>query len=363
MPATMRQAFFPALHRLPEMWEAPMPVCHDGELLVKVKMASICNLTDTHTIEGLHPPHHLWIDHFTNPPNSFPAPVGHEAGVEVVEVGRGVSGFKPGDRAYTVRASEMFAEYAVVKPTDATLIPDSISWEVAAPIEMLTAVFPVVEECVRPGDRVVILGQGASGLIATQLAKLNGAADLIVVEPLAYRRELALRLGADLALDPTGVDVEAAIMERTHGGAHAVIECVGAPETLAMTVRLLKRKGLSDEGYGGIIGVFGACRQPAAFDFMMLHWKGARICTAAGSRYGYTRFTSQQCLRLLDKGLFDYPALITHKYPLDAVTAAFDMVMHHQDRYVKVIVDPWAHAEDVNAGPEAYRILNEARGW
>ncbi|MEN6478289.1 MAG: zinc-binding dehydrogenase [Anaerolineales bacterium] len=363
MTAMMRKAFFPALHRLPEVWEVPVPECHDGELLVKVKMASICNLTDTHTIEGLHPPHNLWLDHFTNPPNAFPAPVGHEAAAEIVEVGRGVSGFKPGDRCYTVRASEMFAEYAVCQPTDATPIPDSLSWEVAAPIEMLTAVWPVVEECVRPGDRVVILGQGASGLIATQLAKLNGAADLIVVEPLAYRRELGLALGADLALDPQAVDVEEAIRERTHGGAHAVIECVGAPDTLAMTVRLLKRKGLSDEGYGGIIGVFGACRQPAPFDFMMLHWKGARICTAAGSRFGYTRYSAQACLNLLESGRFDYTKLITHKFPLEAITLAFDMVMHHTDRYVKVLVDPWGKVTDPSAGPQAYRIFDERRGW
>jgi 2-desacetyl-2-hydroxyethyl bacteriochlorophyllide A dehydrogenase len=359
----MRKGFFPALHELPVVREVPIPACGDGEVLVKVKMASICNLTDTHTIEGLHPPHHLWIDHFTNPPNSFPAPIGHEAAVEVVEVGRGVRGLKAGDRAFTVRASEMMAEYAVISPTDATIIPDGISWEVAAPLEMLMAVYPLAEECVRPGDRVVILGQGASGLIATQLAKIAGAADLIVVEPQPFKRQLALELGADLALDPHAVNVVEAVMERTHGGAHAVIECVGLPSTLSMTVELLKRKKLSDEGYGGIIGVFGACRQPAPFDFMMLHWKGARIATAAGSRYGYTRFSAQQCLRLVESGLFNYEKLITHKYPLDAIALAFDMIMRQRDRFVKVLVDPWATVQDPAAGPEAYRIFDEYRSW
>ncbi len=363
MAEMMRKGFFPALHQLPIVRDAPIPACGDGEVLVKIKMASICNLTDTHTIEGLHPPHHLWIDHFTNPPNSFPAPIGHEAAVEVIEVGRGVSSLKPGDRAFTVRASEMMAEYAVIKPTDATLLPESISWEVAAPLEMLMAVYPLAEECVRPGDRVVVLGQGASGLIATQLARIAGAADLIVVEPQAHKRQLALELGANLALDPNAVDVVEAVMERTHGGAHAVIECVGQPATLAMTVELLKRKGLSDEGYGGIIGVFGACRQPAPFDFMMLHWKGARICTAAGSRYGYTRFSAQQCLRLVETGQFDYEKLITHKFPLEALGQAFDMIMHQRDRFVKVLVDPWARVADPAAGPEAYRIFQDRRAW
>ena len=96
---------------------------------------------------------------------------------------------------------------------------------------------------------------------------------------------------------------------------------------------------------------------------MMLHWKGARICTAAGSRFGYTRYSRQACVNLVESGQFNFEKLITHKYPLDAVTQAFDMVMHHTDRYIKVLIDPWGHAEDLNAGPEAYRIFDETRGW
>jgi threonine dehydrogenase-like Zn-dependent dehydrogenase len=363
MTEKMRKAYFPALHEMPVVRDAPIPECGDGQVLVQVKIASICNLTDTHTIEGLHPPHNVWLDHFQTPPNSFPAPIGHEAAVEVLEVGRGVQGLAPGDRAFTVRASEMMAGYALISPRDATKIPDSISWEEAAPLEMLMAVYPIVEEAVRPGDNVVILGQGASGLIATQLARIAGAGDLIVVEPQAYKRQLALDLGANLALDPGEVNVVEAVLERTHGGAHAVIECVGLPETLAMTVELIKRKRLSDEGYGGIIGVFGACRQPAPFDFMMLHWKGGRICTAAGSRFGYTALSAELGVRLVERGVFDYKKLITHKFPLEAIPLAFDMIMHQRDPYVKVLVDPWARVEDPAAGPEAYRIFEEYRQW
>ena len=54
----------------------------------------------------------------------------------------------------------------------------------------------------RFGDRVVVLGQGASGLLVTQCARLAGARQLITVEPLAFKRELSTRLGADVALDP-----------------------------------------------------------------------------------------------------------------------------------------------------------------
>ena len=86
----MRQAFFPKLNELPiTRDDIPVPRPADDQVLIKVKMASICNLTDTHTVTGEHPPHNLWAEgYLTNPPNSFPAPIGHEAAGEIVEVGK-----------------------------------------------------------------------------------------------------------------------------------------------------------------------------------------------------------------------------------------------------------------------------------
>ena len=96
----MRQAFFPKLNELPiTRDDIPTPRPADDQVLIKVKMASICNLTDTHTVTGEHPPHNLWAEgYFTNPPNSFPAPIGHEAAGEIVEVGKEVKNLKVGDR-------------------------------------------------------------------------------------------------------------------------------------------------------------------------------------------------------------------------------------------------------------------------
>jgi threonine dehydrogenase-like Zn-dependent dehydrogenase len=357
----MKQAFFPALHEMPVVKDGPIPECGDGEMLVKVKMASICNLTDTHTIEGLHPPHDQWITHFETPPGAFPAPVGHEGAVEILEIGCGVEGFEVGDRAFTVRASEMMAEYAVILPGDATKIPDHISWAEAAPMEMLHCTFPLIDQTVSPGISVAILGQGASGLMATQCVRLAGARQIIVTEPEGFKRELALKLGATAALDPHQVDVVEAVRDLTDGqGVDTVIECVGLPETISMTVDLLRRRSATSTSLN--IGVFGACKEHVPFDFFKLHWKGGCVYTASSTRLGYSAATRQRCVDLMASGLFDMKPLITHKFPLSKLPLAFDMIMHNRDPYVKVVIDPeWEEADDAGGGPEAYRIYDEYR--
>ena len=339
----MKRAFFPGLNQLPIVRDdIPVPRCGDGEVLLRVKMGSICNLTDTHTISGLHPPHHLWAEgHFVNPPNAFPAPVGHEGAAEILEVGRAVKGFKPGDRVCTVHISDMFSEFTVGEPRYISRIPENMSWDEAAPIEMLTCVIPLIEETVRVGDTVAILGQGASGLMATQCAKIAGAREIIVFEPKAFKRKIALELGASQAFDPCVVDPAETVLDLTHGeGVNTVIECVGIPETIKSTTKMIgKRKSITG-GRGGTIGVFGACRAPVEFDFMELHWKGGRVFSVGGTEYGATQAARERAVDLVASGLFRMKPLLTHKFPLSKTPEAFDMIMNDREPYIKVLIDP-----------------------
>jgi len=361
----MKKAFFPALHELPMVRDdIPVPSYKEDQVLVKVKMGSICNLTDSHTIEGAHPPHHLWVSgHFTNPPDCFPAPIGHEGTGEIVEAGSAVKNFKVGDRVSTVFASEMFAEYAVVNREHLAKLPDCISWEEAAPMEMVFCVWPLVEESVRPGDVVVILGQGSSGLITTQCTAIAGARKIIVVEPDEFKRDLAMKLGAHVALDPGAVDIEAAVSELTDGiGADTVLECVGIPETIALTTRITRSGAISGEDYKGIIGIFGACREPVPFDFMEVHWKGIKILSCGCTQYGYTQFALNRAVRLVESGQFLMKPLITHKFPMSEIGRAFDMIMNRKDPYIKVLLDPEAHEDPgTQKSLKDYRVFDEER--
>ena len=77
-----------------------------------------------------------------------------------------------------------------------------------------------------------------SGLILLQLAKLSGASNIIAVEPVEAKRMHALRLGADIALDPMSQDIAAVLKERGLEQVDAVIECVGRPETIEQAISL-----------------------------------------------------------------------------------------------------------------------------
>lgn len=355
---TMKQAFFPKLGELPIVRDdVPIPEHSDDQVLIKVKMASICNLTDTHTVTGEHPPHDLWAEgHFTNPPNAFPAPIGHEAAGEVVEVGKHVKNLKVGDRVSSVHLSAMMAEYAVGEPNVLVKLPSSISWEEAAPIELLNCVYSLAEASVRLGDTVAILGQGSSGLIATQLARLRGARAIYVFEPEPHKRELALKLGATAAYDPRENDPVDTVMELTHGeGVDAVLECVGIPETLTPTTRMITKMNtrLSGSRGGGTIGIFGACRQLAPFDFMELHFKGGRVFTCGGSPYGYSEFSLQRSVDLVASGMFQMKPLLSHRFPLEQTRDGFDLLMNKREPAIKVLIDPEGKAAE---GPWPKRL-------
>ena len=174
----------------------------------------------------------------------FPLPLGNMAIGEVTEVGEGVSRFQPGERVFghlSIRETHTVPE-GRLEPAPAGMSPEEIvCWD---PAEF--AFGAVRDAKVRLGDRVVIFGMGAIGLMALQMARLSGAADLIAVDPLANRRELALQLGADLALNPTAGDVSIAVQDRLGGrGADVAIEASGAYPALHEAIRVV--------GIGGMV--------------------------------------------------------------------------------------------------------------
>jgi len=84
---------------------------------------------------------------------------------------------------------------------------------------------------IRPGDRVVVLGGGPIGIAACAILKRAGASMVIISEPQKERAKLALKLGADVAIDPTEVDFADRVLELTKGmGADLFMEATGLPE-------------------------------------------------------------------------------------------------------------------------------------
>jgi len=165
------------------------------------------------------------------------------SGVGTVEaVGSEVKDWKPGDRVF----GRMDVRETNVCDEDALYALGQIDPQTALCLEPGYVSFHCIRESgVRYGDLVAVVGLGAIGLIAVEMARASGAERVFAVDPLPRRREWALRNGADEAFDPTSADgVALAIHERTDGkGVDIAIEVSGAYAGLQTALRCVRMMG------------------------------------------------------------------------------------------------------------------------
>jgi 2-desacetyl-2-hydroxyethyl bacteriochlorophyllide A dehydrogenase len=142
-------------------------------------------------------------------------------------------------------ADAMMAEYIIAHQRQVWKIPDSISLEEATLTEVVGASLPAI--CLAPfkiGDSVMVMGAGTCGLIILQLAKLQGATKLTVVEPVESKRKLALKFGADNVIDPKKQNVVAEAIKLTDKrGFDRVIEASGDSKMFPLAIEMLAQCG------------------------------------------------------------------------------------------------------------------------
>lgn len=164
----------------------------------------------------------IWDDH------TFREDPGYQLVGVVEEVGTDVSQFKIGDRITSLYSHASLA----TMPTDPWMvlpIPESVSDEEAAFVALGSVALHAIRRMqIQLGETLFIFGAGIIGLIALQLAKLNGAQQVIVSDRSDFRLALAKKLGADVTLNPDQVDVPTELRKLTNGkGADIVLEAVG----------------------------------------------------------------------------------------------------------------------------------------
>lgn len=181
---------------------------------------------------------------------------------------------------------------------------------------------------VSPGDRVVIFGSGPMGLMHTALASSRGAA-VMVLEPESDRRELALRMGAERAVDPTVESPGTAISEWTEGrGADVAILATPFTRTHDDLLRAMAPRGR-------VCAFSGLPRDDSqgAIDFNLLHY---RELTLVGA-YGCTSASDAEALRLLASGKVDLRPLISRRMPLGSIEEAFRLIEEREA--LKCVID------------------------
>jgi 2-desacetyl-2-hydroxyethyl bacteriochlorophyllide A dehydrogenase len=308
--------------------EVDEPIPRPDEVIVELGACGICG-TDRAIFRG-------------DTPQEFPIVLGHEFSGTVVAAGSEVQTLSVGQQVAVdpnvtcglcsycrrdlphlcSRLSPLgiarrggYAERSAVPERNAHPLPGGVSLEEAALTEPLSC-------CVRGmqlaniglGDTVVVLGAGPMGCLLIQVARMEGAASIIVSEPMPARRELALDLGADVVLD-AGSDVAEVVFDRTQGvGADVVIEAAGKLATAEAALSLVRR--------GGTVLWFGV---PPASERMQIspYWVNDNEITIRGSFNNPLTFS--RSLELIGAGRVKVGPLITDSVPLREMEAALDL--------------------------------------
>lgn len=125
-------------------------------------------------------------------------------------------------------------------------LPEDMDMKKAALTEPVSICLHGVDMCrIKPGDTVAVSGGGGIGNLTMQLARLSGGTRVTLFEPIAWKREAALKAGADYVLDPLAPDFHEKAMKITDGyGFDVIFECSGAKSTIASCYDLMSRGGV-----------------------------------------------------------------------------------------------------------------------
>lgn len=325
--------------------EMPTPPIGPGELLVRVEASGICG-SDVMEWYRL---------------DRAPLVLGHEIGGQIVEVGDGVEGYKAGERvsvAHHVPCNTChyclsghptacdtlhrtnfdpggFTEYvrlpAINVDRGVYLLPDEISFEEATFIEPLACILRGQRRAhLSPGQTVLIIGSGISGLLHVQLAHALGAGRIVATDISNYRLEAAQKFGADIAIHADEYSPDRLRQVNQNRLADRVIVCTGATPAITQALQSVER--------GGTILFFAPTGPDVTIPISInnLFWrKDITLTTSyAGSPADYAT-----ALELIRAHRVPVREMITHRLGLAETGLGFQLVAEAQNS-IKVIIEP-----------------------
>ena len=230
--------WFPEANRaeltVDEIEERPGP----GQVLIRTAYSTVSPGTEKANITG-----NPNVGPASGPSVKFPRCLGYSSAGVVAAVGEGVTRVKPGDRAigyWGVHAAyNMYPESRVVK------IPyENLGLREAAALFISTFPMAAIRKTrLEMGESCMVMGLGLLGQFAVRLARCAGGAPVVAADPVAERRENAIKGGADCAFDPFEKDFAQRVKEVTGGGVNAAIEVTGQGAGLDETLDCMARFG------------------------------------------------------------------------------------------------------------------------
>jgi 2-desacetyl-2-hydroxyethyl bacteriochlorophyllide A dehydrogenase len=343
----MRAARFDQSTRELMLTDVAVPTLLPHEVLVRVQACGVC-LSDIHLIDG------------SLPGNLAVVTPGHEPAGVVEKVGEAVPYWQPGQRVVMAagrpclacsscaggrtdacRAVQImgfsfdgaWAEFVVVPYAALTLVPDIVPIEQAAILAdaVSTPYAALLERAqVRPAEAVGIWGVGGLGIHAVKLARLLGAAPIVVLDPRESARDRGLRAGADVAIDPTTADAVAKVRAVTGGdGLDVALDVVGAVAVLQQAEQCL--------GSAGRLVMVGMSLEPTTLG------PGALFSLQSQSLLGHLGYRKQhldQLVRLVELGRLDVSDSVSDVLPLDDIADAVDRLATKRGDPVRLVIKP-----------------------
>lgn len=357
LPTSMQAAVYRAVDNV-RLETVPVPEIGPGEILVRVHTCGICGTDLKKIATGSH---------------SAPRIFGHETSGVVAAVGENVRQFKPGERVmvfhhipcglcYYCRHKTFaqcetykkvgctagfepsgggFAEYVRVMDwiveKGTVRIPEGTSFEQAAFVEPVNTCMKGIETLrLKPGEHVLVIGQGPIGLILSVLAQRKGVR-VITSDLYSPRLTIGKSFGLELGIDASRADVVRTVRDMTESrGADAVILAVGA-NSLIRTAMDAARPG------GRVLLFAQTVRSEAAVD-------PAAICVdekALLGSYSASVDLQEESVRFVMSREMELERLISHRFPLTRSVEALRLAAHPQPDSMKIVIQPGSEWEGV----------------
>nr|HET6904395.1 zinc-dependent dehydrogenase [Ktedonobacteraceae bacterium] len=324
--------------------DLPVPAIGPGELLIQMRACGLC-ASDV-------------MQWYMQP--RAPLYPGHEPVGIIAAIGDGVTQFAPGQRVFvhhhvpcmichfcqrgsysqcvTFRATRLYpgglAEYIRVPALNVRLdvltLPPELSFEAATLIEPLACCLRGINRsAMQPGDTVLILGAGSNGLMLAQLAQQRGATRVVIIDPIAYRRQHALDIGIDYAIDSHVSDLLQQIYKVNNGR---------KPDIVLVTPSIISamQQGLSLVSAGGTV-LFFAPPPPTETLAISPHNLFFQEITLRTS-YSAGPYETRLALDLLHTQHIRAESVITHRFALQDAAQAFQLVAQPGNALKAIIV-------------------------
>ena len=312
--------------------DLPDPEVGDEDVLVRVRSVGLCG-SDVEIYKGRR---------ILEGAGAGPVRLGHEAAGVVETTGRHVRGFAPGDAVVIRGVWGCFAEtvkVSLARTTQCTAaafhpllkLPPDIDVQDASILEVVPKILKTVDRAaVTPATDLFIKGQGVSGLLLTQAARLFAPDRLVVADLFDEKLALARQFGATHTINAARENVAERLRELMPHGADVVITAHPEADGVVESIELLK--------WAGRIVMYGGIGRTPNMDFYRLHVRGGDILAARIDNLVEDKRYSDRAIKAVRSGIIDVERIVTHRFSFEEVPAAFTLKEEPRGDVIHVIV-------------------------